>query len=189
MERQLGSGDEPPSRPATDLADHLRAPLAHQGRAAFAVEQIDAPGAMRYRDLTYPGYRPLLARMAEHNGVFAVGGTRFGRPIGLALATLAEDGVAGALLSVFVRPGYRGIGVGTALLLALEGLLTQSGCQQVSLTYPTGGAETAPLESLLRRCGWEPTEPRPESGLPAAGHDLRAATKTLQAKDSSRSSA
>jgi GNAT superfamily N-acetyltransferase len=152
-------------------------------RPAFLVSTLEAPNASAYGDLTMPGCLPLLARIAHDRSVVALGGTRFGRPIGLILAELSDDGADGVVLSLFVRPGYRGIGVGTALLAALEVLLTDRGCQRLSMTYDATDPTSAALEAMLRRCGWE----QPEAGVTSA-QDTRVAAKRVQAPPTGPSS-
>ncbi|NEO25082.1 GNAT family N-acetyltransferase, partial [Moorena sp. SIO4A5] len=64
------------------------------------------------------------------------------------------------VLSLFVKPNYRGQGIGTALLTRIEKVLSLRGCQEVELIYTTGRSGILELESLLRKCNWSPPESR-----------------------------
>ncbi|MFN8637814.1 MAG: GNAT family N-acetyltransferase [Chloroflexota bacterium] len=158
-----------PPRPARDPARQI------ETRRSFVVSRLSRDEVERYKAVTGPLDQSPPARLPDSLSLVAVGATRFGRPIGLALAELSPDGAGGregAVRWLFVRPGYRQIGVGTALLAALEQALTERGCRQVRLSWPSDAADpghspaatgradpgmspaTDALARLLGRHGW-----------------------------------
>lgn len=107
--------------------------------------------------LTFPLYRPLLAAPGDAGAVVATAVVR-GEPVGLALAR--RSGRDAALLSVAVAPLWRGLGVASQLLPALEQELRAEGCALARVTFMSGLPSTAAVEALLRRGGWSVPEPR-----------------------------
>ena len=166
-------GEEPGRQPAHGLRT-----VACASRPAFAVTRLAPHDADAYGDLALPGLRSMLTRISDDCPVVAVGANRFGRGIGVAVARLSTNGASGRVLWLFVRPGYRRIGMGTALLAALEELLTERGCRRISLTYPVGGPASTGLEAVTRRSGWDPPHRSREPHL-ATGQDTWEAGKNL----------
>ena len=107
-----------------------------------------------WEDLTFPLHRPRLR--GEAPGV-ALGARMVGQPVGLALATPDADA---ELLSVAVRPSWRGQGVAGRLLAALEEELLKRGCDSLQATYIAGQPSTAAVERLLARRGFAAPQPR-----------------------------
>ncbi len=135
----------------------------------YAIGPVDPSAACRFEGLAPFEVRPVLHDLAALDRVHAVGATLMGRPIGLGLAVhgWAEPGaLAGApvvgtarLLTLAVARGWRRIGVGRALLDALESSLAAEGVESVSCRYalPPSSALVA-LEALFRSAGWSAPE-------------------------------
>jgi GNAT superfamily N-acetyltransferase len=130
------------------------APGHATGGLPYLLERLGPAAGERYQELTFPAYRPLLARLGTDPSIVAVGATRFDRPVGLALAQRPQGWNAAAVLSVYVRPGYRRAGLGTDLLAALEGQLQASGCQWAYATYLSDSPGIEAFEAVLRRREW-----------------------------------
>ena len=135
----------------------------------YAIGPIDPSAACRFEGLAPFEARPVLQDLAALERVHAIGATLMGRPVGLALAVRgwADPGaLAGAplvgtarLLTLSVARGWRRIGVGRALLDALESSLAAEGVESVSCRYvlPPSDALVA-LEALFRSAGWSAPE-------------------------------
>ena len=122
--------------------------------------------------MTFPIYRPLLtlapasrhpeqgdARRIQPVAVVARAG---GEPVGLALGELPIDpGPAPELLSLFVAAEARGMGMGTALVAALEEEVARRGAGELAAVYTAGKPSIAAVERIFARRGWE--EPRPRT--------------------------
>lgn len=137
-------------------SDHYQDAAAHLIAEAYAGHvdsQINdqyrsAAGARRflYNIVQYPGcgifYRPAS---------FAAMDAGTGRLAGVSLASLVAPG-CGHITQICVAPGWRGTGVGHALLR--QSLLTMrgAGCGSVSLTVTAGNEDAV---SLYRRVGFE----------------------------------
>ena len=115
--------------------------------------------ALRYAPLTYPRFRRLLAQFDQfQDSTVAVGYHLFGEPVGLTLAQLCPGCQAAHVHSLFVRPAYRGQGIGTALLARLEQEVAQRAYDRLTIEYPADHPETPALERTLAQCGWRPSK-------------------------------
>lgn len=83
-----------------------------------------------------------------------------GDAIGLAAAERKEGADEATLLSVAVKPAWRGRGVGSKLLEAIEDELRRLGCRKADLTYMSGNPSTPAVERMLARAQWDPPRPR-----------------------------
>jgi len=122
------------------------------------VVQLVGSEAMRFANLTFPLFRPLLSGLGPGSDTVATGAYWQGIPVALALGRNLLGGKS-EILSLFVSPLNRRSGIGTALLLRLEELLAERGCNSCQLVYMTNGSSTAALERLLLRCGWPSSQP------------------------------
>ncbi len=109
-----------------------------------------------FADLTYPHYQDWLAHAAPAAPSFGIGYELFGQPVGLALASRDEGGVAW-LLSVFILEEFRHKGIGTSLLARLEEEAARRGCTRLKTIYPAGKPA---LERLFEKQGWATPIPR-----------------------------
>lgn len=124
--------------------------------------------APAFSEMTFPAYRHLLAmkRAPRHPGLpdvtpAAVGVLVGNEPAGLALAEIPDQPEGEAeLLSVFVKPEWRGFGVGTSAVSALADDLAGRGLRKLTGVYMTGQPTQAPMERMLERAGFEPPQAR-----------------------------
>jgi GNAT superfamily N-acetyltransferase len=118
---------------------------------------LTARTALSYASLTYPHFRFLFNRFEQfQDSTVAVGYSLFSEPIGLALTQLCPDCQAAHVRSVFVRPAYRGQGIGTALLTRLEQEVAQRTYALLNVEYPADRPETSTWEHILNKAGWQP---------------------------------
>jgi ribosomal protein S18 acetylase RimI-like enzyme len=71
----------------------------------------------------------------------------------LVLVEYLKDRDRADILSLVVAPGHRQRGIGTALLIQIEQILTGSGCQQIDFIYPLN-LMTSIMERMLDRQNW-----------------------------------
>lgn len=114
--------------------------------------------ALAYQGFTYPLFRPKLKALQPKGSIVAIAASVSGKPAGLALAEIRDDGKSAELLSLFVTASNRRQGIGSALLKALEQELSQRGCIKFEVVYITGQPTTVAWEHLLEKLGW--TEPK-----------------------------
>jgi GNAT superfamily N-acetyltransferase len=114
--------------------------------------------------MVFPAYRPVLAQVGgaddKGNRFFARRATANGRPIGLALGGIAGDGATAELLSVYVVPDARNVGVATELLRGLESDLRRGGAKKMSGTYMTSNPTIPALEKVFAKLGFDAPERR-----------------------------
>jgi GNAT superfamily N-acetyltransferase len=134
------------------------------------IEQVQieplTPGiASSFAAMTFPAYRHLLALTPAPRhldgteqptrqpvGVAALCGDR---AVGLALADRPMAGGGHPeLLSLFVHSEWRGRGIGTRLIAAVEQSLRDAGDSVVDAVYMSGRPTTAAVERILQKRGW-----------------------------------
>jgi GNAT superfamily N-acetyltransferase len=126
----------------------------------YTIARIENFGcAFLYSPLTYPLYRSRLQTLTIEGNTIAIGASVSEKPIGLALAEILGDGSA-KLLSIFVEPNSRCLGIGTALLNTLEEELILRNCTSIEIVYTLGKPTTLALERLLQKCNWSSAKPR-----------------------------
>lgn len=126
----------------------------------YALNCIDnRETASLYQSFTFPYYRSKLQAIEPNGSVVAIAATsNLGEPIGLALAEIGQDDKSAFVRSIFVKPNYRSIGIGTALSIRLEEELSIRGCTEAKLDYTTGKPTIPALERLLQKCNWAPPQ-------------------------------
>lgn len=137
---------------------------------AFDVQLLTAGQARAVDGMTYPVYRHLLAlkpapRHPEQGDSrlvqpVAMVAWHEGVPRGLVLAEMPPtgpvEGDSAELLSLYVHPALRGLGMAKALVSNICEMLQQRGLWRVTAVYMTGKPATAALEHILAGCGFEP---------------------------------
>lgn len=129
-------------------------------------ETLRPPVPPAFAAMTFPVYRRLLSlqparRHEEDRGrppiqPLAVAASVRGQPVGLALAELPlSAGGEPELLSLWVAPHLRSVGVGTALLAALETEVGRRGASRMATVYMTGKPGIAAFERVLVKRGWD----------------------------------
>lgn len=122
------------------------------GLAPIVVRQVADREVPHFASFTFPAY---FQQWQARVPMTAVGAYAGDTPVGLALALRPADNQAEAL-SLFVAPAFRGQGLATTLLGALEGALLAEGARVVTCTYTTGTPSTPAVERVLARAGWAP---------------------------------
>jgi len=98
-----------------------------------------------FEKFTYSHLRTRLVTMTD--GDVAIGALDSGRPVGLIYAQVNAN--LAQVVSIFVIPSHRGLGVGTALLAAMEERM-RAGSPRIYLAYPVGSSVLA-LERILAK--------------------------------------
>lgn len=93
-----------------------------------------------YAMLTFPSLHDELLCESEQRKVAAVGAQLFGKPIGLAWASWWPQRRRGSLRTIHIASAYRGRGIGTKLLKAIERLLADAGCETLDFKFRAGTA-------------------------------------------------
>jgi GNAT superfamily N-acetyltransferase len=120
------------------------------------LEALTAETSRDVLELTYPRYRCLLESFNEA-GLVASCAFLNGRPVGLALAERDDKEVA-VLLSLYVLPALRRLGIGMALMVKLEETALQKGLRRFRTVYADGKGASAAFQHILVKRNWtEPT--------------------------------
>jgi GNAT superfamily N-acetyltransferase len=115
---------------------------------------LDRSNAATYQHLTIDIFQEHLNRLALP-GLIAIGATVEGQPVGLILAEYRQNQPQAYILTLLVDPAHRHKGIGTALLIKTEEILTKYGCQQIDLIYNLNST-TPFLEQILKHQNWTP---------------------------------
>ena len=110
--------------------------------------------AVLYSAFTFPKFLPVIQH-CDVPEVVALGAEYWGKPAGLCLAALNQEKQTARLLSVAVEAEHRRMGVGSALLRAMERELLGRNCRSVVAEYLSDWPNTPALEKSLQRGGWE----------------------------------
>lgn len=138
----------------------------------YEVHGLRGLQAHAYAGMTFPAYRALVDLVQPAHGVVAVGASRGGEPVGLALAGGAHAGDA-QVVSIYVAPTHRRRGLAGRMLAGLEASLGGLGCATASLVFNGGTAAAPAVRRLIAAHGW--TEPEVRTLLcKASGHILEA---------------
>jgi GNAT superfamily N-acetyltransferase len=135
------------------------------------VVPLEAPAAPGLEAMTFPIYRPLLTlapasrhpeqgdeRRIQPVGCVAVAA---GEPVGLVLGEIPLAGdSAPEMLSLFVAAEWRGRGIATALVAALETVVAKRGFDGIATVYSTGKPAIPAFERVLWKRGWTAPEHR-----------------------------
>jgi len=128
------------------------------------VEEVRSPLGDEWATMTFPLYRHLLPLLgtgeadAHGHRPLACRALNGADRVGLLVAQLRADNPESAeLLSIFIAPEFRGQGIGTALVSALEhAIRARGGVRQMSGVYMTGKPTIAALERVFAKCGFAP---------------------------------
>ena len=117
---------------------------------------LDRLSAPAYKHLTYHWFHNRLNLLSTQDlTTIAIGVSLQGQPVGLVLAEYLKDRCQANILSLFVAPGHRQQGIGTALLIQIEKMLTASSCQQIDFLYGLN-LTTPVIERMLKQQNWTP---------------------------------
>jgi GNAT superfamily N-acetyltransferase len=143
------------------------------GSESIAISQIHSTDIVAISGLTFPAFRPHLARCLSgemHDGLEWIAHVaRYdGIPVGLLLVQSPADGAAQAdsagnpkvakLLSVSVLAAWRQRGVATELMQTIEAPLRERGCVGLTTDYTTLMPAWQAFERLLAACHWHAPE-------------------------------
>lgn len=120
----------------------------------YYLVSIQESQVKEYESLTFQNMLPRLRRIDCDSRLIAIGAESSSGSMGLVLANVNIENRTAEILSLYVKPDYREIGIGSALLLEIEGRLHQMGCESVKLTYYAGKTITPVLEAFLDKQGW-----------------------------------
>ncbi len=120
--------------------------------------RLNANDATAFTGMIFPGMAARLSELDTARQNIAVGALDGGVPVGLAYGEIADDRT-GHVRSLLVMAPYRGRGIGTALLEAIETEFEYAGCDAAQVTYMSGRASTPALERVLGKRGWSQPEP------------------------------
>lgn len=126
----------------------------------YVLTNINRAIAPYYRDFTFPAFKSRLCDLETQDSLVAIGASLKKQPIGLVLAEIQEDRQAAKVLSIYVKPAYRRLGVGKALMSELEKQLYKSGCLKVEIVYANSKESTIALERLIEKLNWITPQPR-----------------------------
>jgi GNAT superfamily N-acetyltransferase len=136
--------------------------------AAVDIVPVAPETAPLLGSLTFPAYRHLLtlAPAARHLDdttqppiqPIAIAAWVVPKPVGLILAETPHDrggaGVDPELLSLFVLPEWRSLGIGGRLVEAMERTVFERGFDRLGAVWMTGKPSIPALERVLQKRGW-----------------------------------
>jgi GNAT superfamily N-acetyltransferase len=142
--------------------------------AGLTLKRLDREDSWQVAGMTFPAYRHLLAlgerkrhpELGDERVVDPFGFVfrREGRVVALALAEVPvapEDPLPPQLLSVFVEPAERRMGLAGALVARVEEEVRVRGYRELGAVYTCGKPGVQWMERLLLDRGWD--EPTPQS--------------------------
>lgn len=115
-----------------------------------------------YEQLTFPHYASLLKNPLNTDNLIAIGANVLGGdtsffPVGLILAKIASN--EASILSIYVEPSHRHLGIGSKLYELLEEELIQKNCQKISIDYMSNSDTTIFLQKLLKKQSFKISDP------------------------------
>jgi ribosomal protein S18 acetylase RimI-like enzyme len=117
---------------------------------------LDRLNAPTYKHLTYPWLQERLDKLSTPELTnIAIGVALQEQPVGLVLAEYLPNQNQANILSLMVAQEHRQRGLGTALLMQIEEILKEYGCQQLDILYKLN-LTTPILERLLKQQNWTP---------------------------------
>ncbi len=117
---------------------------------------LDPLNAPAYKHLTYPWLQERLDKLSPPELTnIAIGVALQEQPVGLVLAEYLPNQNQANILSLMVAQEHRQRGLGTALLMQIEEILKEYGCQQLDILYKLN-LTTPILERLLKQQNWTP---------------------------------
>lgn len=159
----LGGNHRPAARQSPPGPDPVHALPAHPGGYILRVHRaLSLPGALTdLEPLTFPSLAKQARARDLHQPLLGVCAYHHGEPVGLAIAESHPEHEPARLLSLFVLPGHRGRGIGTALMSALEESVIQTGAVALDMAFRSDWPSVPALERLLEHQGWS----RPEASM------------------------
>jgi GNAT superfamily N-acetyltransferase len=139
----------------------------NESLGTFTIDILQPADLLVCESMSFPAYRHLLnlqpglrlpneaeQRLIQPIALVARSGDQ---PVALAMAELPLNQAEGApeLLSLFVSSPYRGQGIATALVEAIEDTLRAGGATSVEAVYTTGKASIPAVERIFEKRGWE----------------------------------
>ena len=117
---------------------------------------LDRLNAPTYKHLTYPWLQERLDKLSTPELTnIAIGVALQEQPVGLVLAEYLPNQNQANILSLMVAQEHRQRGLGTALLMQIEEIVKEYGCQQLDILYKLN-LTTPILERLLKQQNWTP---------------------------------
>ena len=117
---------------------------------------LDRLNARTYNHLTYPWLQERLDKLSPQDLTnIAIGVALQGQPVGLVLAEYPTNQNQANILSLMVAQEHRQRGLGTTLLMQIEEILKEYGCQQLDILYNLN-LTTPILERMLKQQNWAP---------------------------------
>ncbi|MFC0328659.1 GNAT family N-acetyltransferase [Paenibacillus sepulcri] len=124
----------------------------------YKVKQLEAGDAAAYGPLTYQYVLPLLRDSRGHPSYTAIGAemAEGAEAAGLIVIYRQPGSGTAEVVSLFVKPNYRRMGIGTALLRQTEELLLRAGATRIRFVYYAGNRIKPAVEAFLQRNNGSP---------------------------------
>ncbi|MBX3000336.1 MAG: GNAT family N-acetyltransferase [Caldilineaceae bacterium] len=118
----------------------------------IAIDPLDARSVQPFALMVRPGLRQVVLDISTDPNLLALGASFWGQPAGVAVVHTNDE--AAQLLDLYVLPAYRGAGIGTALLAAVEEAAQGSGIGKLQALYRPD-EHTPAFERVLQKRGWD----------------------------------
>jgi len=119
------------------------------------VYHLNAESLAPYDPFTFPSLQARWSRIPQTGELVGTSAAADGEMVGFAIAECQPSGAA-EVISLYVAPAARRLGIGTRLMGHLERALREEGCGSMALTYQPTDITAMALEPLLGRLGWSP---------------------------------
>ncbi|MEL6938928.1 MAG: TIGR03032 family protein [Cyanobacteria bacterium J06598_1] len=117
------------------------------------VHHLTASNLVEYDHFTFPSLQQRWLKQPQQGELFGISAVVEGNMVGFAIAEKSPDRSA-EILSLFVAPEYRQLGIGTRLVAYLEKESQKADCTQMSVTYLPTELTAVGLEPLLNKLNW-----------------------------------
>ena len=136
----------------------------------YAISSLGPADVLRFEGLVPFDIRPVIYDLAALPRVLVIGATLMGRPVGIGIAVrgwamngeltnVAPPASSARILGVTVARSYRRIGIGKAIVTALEEELLAHGIRDITTNFAMPSADgLLAIDALLRSAKWNTRE-------------------------------
>lgn len=122
------------------------------------VGNLTPANSLEFDSLTFPSIKKHWHNFQQRGSLYGIAASENSKKVGLILAETLPEQNSAEVLSFFVEPDSRRLGIGTQLLHYLEAAFTKLGCPEVRLKYRATALTNLALEPMLQKRNWQKPE-------------------------------